>query len=80
MAENEDAALRDRVEQLESEVERLSERLAERNRQVSLLVAEADIDNLEAPCPRCGEGTLTKRSGLSWSRIVCRECKTHWDT
>lgn len=80
MAEDDDTALRDRVEELESEVQRLTDRLAERDRQVSLLVAEADIDNLEATCPHCGEGTLTKRSGLSWSRVVCPECKTHWDT
>jgi len=80
MSDSEEPALRDRVEELESEVDRLRERLEERNRQVSLLVAEADIANLEATCPLCGEGTLTKRSGLSWSRIVCPECKTHWET
>jgi ribosomal protein S27AE len=79
MAE-EDLDLEARIERLEAEIERLTESLEQRNRAVSLLAADADIDGLEATCPNCGEGTLIKKSGLSYSRLVCRECKTHWDT
>jgi ribosomal protein S27AE len=79
MAE-EDPDLEARIERLEEEIERLRESLEQRNRAVSLLAANADIDGLDGTCPNCGEGTLMKKSGLSYSRLICRECKTHWDT
>ena len=68
-----------RVEQLEDRLEVVEETLERYREQHALLLANADIDALEAPsCPECGEGSLTKNSGLSWAKAVCGECGFSW--
>ncbi|WP_254840072.1 hypothetical protein [Natronomonas marina] len=74
-----DDSLERRVERLEGRLEAVEESLDRYRRQHALLLAEVDVDALEDPaCPECGEGTLVRRSGLSWAKAVCRECETAW--
>jgi predicted nuclease with TOPRIM domain len=64
--------LEQRVEELETEVER-------RERDLVMLAVQADLDVLpDQPCPECDTQTLTKRSGLSWSKAICTECGSEW--
>ena len=68
-----------RVEQLEDRLEAVEETLEQYRKQHTLLLADADVDALAAPsCPECGEGSLTKSSGLSWAKAVCGECGSSW--
>ena len=74
-----DDSLEGRVERLEDRFDAVEETLERYREQHALLLANADVDALEAPsCPECGEGSLTKNSGLSWAKAVCGECGSSW--
>ena len=74
-----DDSLEGRVERLEDRFDAVEETLERYREQHALLLANADVDALEAPsCPECGEGALTKNSGLSWAKAVCGECGSSW--
>ena len=74
-----DDSLEGRVERLEDRFDAVEETLERYREQHVLLLANADVDALEAPsCPECGEGALTKTSGLSWAKAVCGECGSSW--
>jgi hypothetical protein len=77
-ASSEDA-LAGRVRELEERIDEL-ESLAESQRFViSMLTAYADLEPLDpAPCPSCGEASLVKRSGLTWSKALCTSCGSDW--
>ena len=71
--------LEERLERVEERVETVEETLERYREQHAILLANADIDALDEPsCPECGDGTLTKNSGLSWAKAVCEECGTAW--
>ena len=74
-----DDSLEGRVERLENRFDAVEETLERYREQHALLLADADVDALGAPsCPECGEGSLTKNSGLSWAKAVCGECGSSW--
>jgi len=74
-----DDSIDTRVEQLDERLEAVEETLERYRRQHALLLAAVDVEDLEAPpCPECEAGTLTKNSGLTWAKAVCRECGTSW--
>ena len=74
-----DDSLEGRVERLEDRFDAVEETLERYREQHALLLANADVDALEAPsCPECGEGSLTKNSGLSWAKAACGECGSSW--
>ena len=74
-----DDSLEGRVERLEDRFDAVEETLERYREQHALLLANADVDALGAPsCPECGEGSLTKNSGLSWAKAVCGECGSSW--
>ncbi len=69
----------DRVAELEERIDELEERLEERERDFAMMATELDLEEVPAPtCPECGEGTLSKRSGFSWSQAVCSSCERAW--
>ena len=71
--------LEKRLERVEERVETVEETLERYRKRHAILLADANIDALEAPsCPECGDGALTKSSGLSWAKAVCEECGTAW--
>ncbi len=71
--------LEERLERVEERVETVEETLERYREQHAILLAQADIDALEDPsCPECGDGALTKSSGLSWAKAVCEECGSEW--
>jgi hypothetical protein len=68
-----------RVEALESEVDRLRDVVEGQRRTISFLTVAADLEPLEAAeCPDCGARSLTRRSGLTWSKALCTSCGTDW--
>ena len=71
--------LEERLERVEERVETVEETLERYRKQHAILLADANIDALDEPsCPECGDGALTKNSGLSWAKAVCEECGTAW--
>ena len=74
-----DDSLEGRVDDLEERVEALGDTLDRYREQHALLLTDADIDALDAPtCPECGDGSLTKNSGLSWAKAICDGCGSTW--
>lgn len=74
-----DDSLQRRVERLESRLEMVEDTVERYRKQHALLLTDADIDALDAPsCPECGDGSLTKSSGLSWAKAVCGACGSTW--
>ncbi|MFB6192561.1 MAG: hypothetical protein ABEI11_04480 [Haloarculaceae archaeon] len=68
-----------RLAELEARVADLERELESYRRTYALLLANADIEALDAPaCPECEDGTLTKQSGLSWAKAVCTSCGSSW--
>lgn len=69
----------ERVEQLEARLDAVEETLERYRTQHALLLAAVDVNALDDPdCPACGDATLTKESGLSWAKAVCRGCGAEW--
>lgn len=74
-----DDSLEQRVETLEQRLETVEETLARYRKQHALLLTDSNVEALDDPaCPECGNGTLTKDSGLSWAKAVCGECEATW--
>ena len=66
---------RDRVAELEAEVDRLRERGEEQREVLSILAAAQQSETLpDLGCPYCGEGTLVGSSGISWTQVQCTAC------
>jgi hypothetical protein len=66
----------DRVAELESELERLRERVDQQREVLSLIAAAQQSDNLpDLGCPYCGEGKLVGSSGISWKQVECTACE-----
>jgi DNA-directed RNA polymerase subunit RPC12/RpoP len=66
---------RDRVAELEAEVDRLRERVEEQREVLSILAAAQQSETLpDLGCPYCGEGTLVGSSGISWTQVQCTAC------
>jgi predicted ATP-grasp superfamily ATP-dependent carboligase len=66
---------RDRVAELEVEVDRLRERVEEQREVLSILAAAQQSESLpDLGCPYCGEGTLVGSSGISWTQVQCTAC------
>lgn len=74
-----DDDLEARVDQLETRLETVEDTLERYRKQHALLLTDVNVDALEAPtCPECGDGTLTKNSGLSWAKAACGTCGETW--
>ncbi|WP_159901705.1 hypothetical protein [Salinirussus salinus] len=66
---------RDRVAELEAEVDRLREQVEEQREVLSILAAGQQSETLpDLGCPYCGEGTLVGSSGISWTQVECTAC------
>jgi hypothetical protein len=66
---------RDRVAELEAEVDRLREQVEEQREVLSILAAGQQSETLpDLGCPYCGEGTLVGSSGISWKQVECTAC------
>jgi hypothetical protein len=63
-----------RVAALERTVGELRETVERQRRDLSYLAAAADLDSVDPVCPECGEGVLQRRSGLTWTQVICPEC------
>jgi formylmethanofuran dehydrogenase subunit E len=69
----------DRVEELTERVEALEQTIADQQFVISMLTVYADLTPLDpAACPECGESALSKRSGLTWSKALCKNCGADW--
>jgi ribosomal protein S27AE len=74
-----DERLGERVRDLEERLETVEDTLERYRKRHALLLTDANVDALDAPsCPECGDGALTKSSGLSWAKAVCGECGSTW--
>lgn len=70
-----ESAPEERIEELESTVERLRERVEAQQEILSLLAAHHDSDALpKMGCPYCDSGTLYTDSGMTWQRVECDTC------
>lgn len=72
---NEDATDRDRIAELEAEVESLREQVTRQYEVLSLLAGQADSDAIpDLDCPYCGEGTIRSENGITWQQLSCTAC------
>lgn len=78
LSEADREVLERRIDELEEAVDRLQTTLEEQERTFNILVANANLDPLEANCPECGTPGLRKRSGVSWAKLYCDTCGTEW--
>lgn len=64
----------DRIAELESELADLRDLVEQQQDTIQYLLADADIDPIEAICPYCDEGEFVMESGISWKRVQCANC------
>jgi hypothetical protein len=74
-----DDDLAERVRELETRVDELESTAESQRFVIAMLTAYADLEPLDpATCPDCGEASLVKRSGLTWSKALCTACGADW--
>jgi uncharacterized protein (DUF983 family) len=64
----------DRIAELEAELTELGEQVERQHDTIQYLLADADLDPLDAVCPHCREGHFEMKSGISWKRVECDSC------